>query len=239
MISQFNAYSASGAKPFLFNQTYDMAQANEANLYDQIYSEFTWLNGSDIIWMPREMGPAETVFGEYLATVINKGFPIRLFIEEVEAWGGNGDMFSKFGLQVQDEVTLFCNKTTFANAAGASGATGIPLYPKQGDVVYINKSKKLFEVSHIEDQSQPGFFLFGNKTGYKIQCKSFSYDHEFISQSPTAGIPSAVQALDTLLAATNTSEINDVVSDDRQTNAPLRKKSVTVIDTTERDPLLE
>lgn len=234
MIPQYNAYAPSGAKSFLFNQTYSATGANEANLYDNVYSEFTYLNGSDIVWMPREYGTEESVFGEYLATVIQRGFPVRLFIEEVEAWGGNGDMYSKFGLQVQDECTLFCNKTTFSNASSVSGSE---LWPKQGDLVYIVKSKKLFEVSHIEDEAQPGFYLFGNRTGYKVHCKMFTYNHEFISQSTSAGIPSAVQALDTLLAGLDSAEKADQDVSKKQTNVPIRKQAKKILDTTEKDPL--
>jgi hypothetical protein len=237
MLAPFNPYAPSGAKQFLFNQTYDITQKNEANLFDNINSEFTYLYGSDFVYMPKEVGPAEAIFGEYLAAVIDRGFPIRLFIEEVEAWSGGGDMFSKFGLQVTDECTLFCNKTTFSNASQA--ASGVMVYPKEGDLVYVVKAKKLFEVSNVEDATSPGFYLFGNRTGYKIQCKMFTYNHEVISQSPSAGIPTAIQALDALLAAT---EGNTTVTLNQKeitnNNVPIRTQTSTVLDTSEEDALI-
>jgi hypothetical protein len=78
---------------------------------------------------------------------------------------------------------------------------------KRWDGLDINQ--KLFEVSHIEDETQPGFYLFGNRSGYRLNCKLFSYNHEVINQSASAGIPAAIQALDALIEA---SESTDKIS---------------------------
>lgn len=238
-IKQYNAYASGGAPPYKFNQTYDLNESNEANLFNGIYSEFTFLYGTDIIFLPREVNKEETTFGEYLSATIEKGFPIRLFLEEVEAWSGNGDMYSKFGLQVTDECTLYCNKLTFNQATSNPEATG-GVFPKQGDLIYINKSQKLFQISHIEDEVKPAFYLLGNRAGYKIQCKLFSYTHEEISQDVSAGIPEAVMALDNLLNNIMTPSATAELLPEKEivnNNKPIQKEAVPVIDTFETDPL--
>lgn len=227
----FNAYALSGAPPFLFVQSYDIEQSNEASLYNSIYSEHTFLHGSDVTYIPREVGTSEPIFGEYLAAMFEQGFPMRLFLEEMEAWGGGGDIFSKFGLQVTDECTLFCNKTTFAQAAPNE-------YPKQGDLFYIHKSQKLFELSHVEDEISPAFYLLGNRSGYKMQCKLFSYSHQAISQDPDSGIPTAIQALDSLLQDTNTNEqVTLETKEVRNNNQNIISSAISVLDNSELDPL--
>jgi hypothetical protein len=243
MIPQYNAYAPSGAKPFVFNRQYSIGQSNEANTLDNIASEFYYLYGSDIVFMPREVGTADQVFGEYLASQIAKGYNIRMFVEEVEAWAGGGDIYSKFGLQVTDECTMYINKTSFFNAT-ASAVSGVPIsgtgvYPKQGDLLYHVISKKLYQIAHVEDEIQPSFYLLGNRAGYKFQCKLFTYNYEVISQDVSANIPAAIQALDALMSspisagATETLPAREV----RKKNAPVQKIATAIIDTSEKDPL--
>lgn len=232
-INQFNPYTVNGAPPFKFNNTYDINASNEANTYNNIYSEFAYLYGSDIIFLPREVNKEETTFGEFLAATIERGYQMRLFIEESEAWSGNGDLYSKFGLQITDECTLFCNKLTFNQATEG-------IYPKQGDLIYIVKSQKLFQISHIEDEISPTFYLLGNRAGYKIQCKLFSYHHESINQDPDSGIPQAIQALDNLLdniiepeASASPLETKEFTNN----NKPIQTQANPLIDDTEQDLL--
>lgn len=237
-IKQFNAY-AGGAPPFKFNNTYDINSSNEANTYNNIYSEFAYLYGTDIIFLPREVNKEETTFGEYLAATIERGYQIRLFLEETQAWSGNGDMYSKFGLQITDECTLYSNKLTFTQATSSDSLTG-GLYPKQGDLIYIVKSQKLFQISHIEDEVSPTFYLLGNRAGYKIQCKLFTYHHEAISQATDSGIPEAIQALDNLLDNIMTPEATAVRLEEKEfvnNNQPIQTSANPIIDTLETDPL--
>lgn len=232
-VNQFNAYTSGGVPPFKFNNTYDITASNEANTYNNIYSEFAYLYGSDIIFLPREVNKEETTFGEYLAATIERGYQIRLFIEETEAWSGNGDMYSKFGLQVTDECTLYCNKLTFSQATSG-------IYPKQSDLIYIVKSQKLFQISHIEDEVSPAFYLLGNRAGYKIQCKLFSYHHESINQDSDSGIPQSIQALDNLLNNIMEPEASATTLENKEftnNNKPIQTQANPLIDDTEQDLL--
>ena len=235
MIPQYDGYKS--PKPFYMNQTYKLDEPKEANLFDNIASEFYYLYGTDVTFLPREVNKEETTFGEYLSAVFNRGILLRCFIEEVEAWGGgNGDMYTKFGLQVTDECTLYINKTSFTAATKSTEAPS-GLFPKQGDLMYVTKSKKLFQISHIEDEVQPAFYLLGNRAGYKIQCKLFMYNHEVISQSPSAGIPEAIQALDGLLNDLEGNIVPLETKEFNQNNKPVQQSAIPVINNTEIDAL--
>lgn len=231
----YNSYNASGVsavpvRQYLLNQTHEITGTNEANTMNALASEWYYLHGTNMNFLPRTVNKEETTFGEYLSATIDRGIPIRTFIEEVQAWSGNGDMYSKLGLQVTDECTLWCTKSFFSEQTSG-------LYPKQGDLIYVTKSNKLFQISHIEDEIQPAFYLLGNRSGYKIQCKLFAYNHEAISQEVSAGIPSAVAALDSLL---NDIEGNVVTLPDKefnQNNAKIIDNALPIINNTEDDPL--
>jgi len=232
---QFANYDSYGVSaefhPYLLNQTYEISGSNEANMMDRLASEWYYLYGTDMNFLPRDVNKEETTFGEYISAAFNQGIPMRMFIEEVEAWSGNGDMYSKFGLQVTDECTLWCTKSFFTEQTSG-------IYPKQGDLIYVNKSQKLFQINHIEDEIQPAFYLLGNRGGFKLQCKLFAYNHEEITQDINSGVPSAVMALDALL--------NDVEGNVPSTlpdkefnlnNSKIIYNSTTIINNTEDDPL--
>lgn len=232
MYAQYHSYTPSGSyipPPFLFNKTLDKNQSNEAFLYNSIAMEWQHLHGCDIVWLPREVRQQEQIFGEFLASKFTNGFKIRMFIEENEAWGGQGDIYSKFGLQVTDECTLHTNKDTFFNST-ASG------YPKQGDIVYIEKTKKLFEVSHVEDETNPSFYLFGNLTGFKISCKLFTYNHEEINQD-SIDIPDAIKALDNLILNNDNELVTVEEKDFENLNLPIQKITSSILDVSEKDAL--
>jgi len=238
--ADYNSYNTSvsgnvSVYPYRLNQTYpatgDSMGNNDFLTTDNLATEFYLLYGSDMTFMPRELNKEETTFGEFLSSVFEQGFPLRMFIEETTAWSGNGDMYSKFGLQVTDEATIYINKSSFL-------AQTNNIYPKQGDLIYIAKSQKLFQIKHIEDEVQPSFYLLGQRGGFKFSCGLFMYNHEVINQSPSAGIPNAIQALDALLQDMNG---NDVTLDQKEfndNNANTIAAANTVIDTSEVDPLL-
>lgn len=228
MIPQYNGYQA--PKQFYINRTYELSGSNEANLFDNISSEFYYMYGSPIYFLPRTTNKEETSFGEYLSATINNGYYLRMWIEELEAWSGNGDMYTKFGLQVTDECTCYINIESFKQATSG-------LYPKQGDLIYHERSKKLFQISHIENECHPNFYMFGNLTGYKIQCKLFMYNHEKIDQNVNNGIPDAVKALDSLLLDLDNNLVPLEDKEFNQNNKPIITTATPVINTDEVDPL--
>jgi hypothetical protein len=184
---------SSGTHPFKFNDSYDLGAAGEANTYNQIYAETCFLYGSDVVFLPRTVNNPEPVFGEYLASTIESGFPMRLLVEDVTNWQGGGDIYSKFGLQVTDETTFNCPKIVFENYQPDPLVPAIQMYPKQGDLIYYVKGKKLFEILHVEDETQPGFYVFGNRNSYQIKCKAYTFDHMEIAVDDS--IPTEISSL--------------------------------------------
>ena len=231
LLPKFNSSSTAVKPLFKFNQSFDINGNNEASLYNSISGEAEYLHGWDVVYLPREVNLEETVFGEYLSAAIRLGIPMRVILDEVEAWSGNGDMFTKIGLQVTDECTIQANITAWTEAT-----SGL-YYPKQGDLFYINKSQKLFQISHIENETKPGFYLFGNRTAYRITCKLFSYQHEEVNTSPDSGIPAAVQAIDNLMLdiSGNTKTLDE--KEMEYNNQNTRTQSAIVTNTTEVDPI--
>jgi hypothetical protein len=200
-IPQFNPILA----PFKFNGYYDLTESNEANTWDNILAESIHLMGHDVVYIERQVNVVEPTFGEFLAGQLSLGTPMRMFLEETQGWGGSAaDMYSKFGLQVTDECTFHASITAFTNSKGPD----VKFFPKQGDLIYFLKGKKLFEIQHIENETQPGFYSFGNRNEYTFKCKVYTYDSMEVLVNET--IPEEIQALNGL-AAQDKTKFNDVL----------------------------
>jgi hypothetical protein len=157
---------------------------------------------------------------------------MRLYVEEAQGWGGIGDTYAKFGIQVNDECTVYCPKITFEQTLEG-------LYPKYHDLIYIPKSRKLFEIKHIEDELPPAFYLLGNRSGYVFTCKTFAYDHSDIVLGN--GIPEEVTALDEIIIDPDTIQAKfDEINATEVEKVNVKVQTIaheTVIDHSESDPL--
>lgn len=243
-IPQYMTNLSLNTAPFRFNENYDTSEAGEANTYNNIFAEAVYLYGVDVVYIERTLNTPEQIFGEYLGAVLTQGTPMRLYNEELTqgGWGGGGDMYAKFGLQVTDESTFYGPKIIFDQAklntdpATSTDQPFIPFYPKQNDLIYFVKGKKLFEINHIENEAQPGMYIFGNKNSYVFKCKLYTYDHSAVKVD--ASLPAEIQALDNVtqvgnqlfdLKSTEKANFNDKVVAENIKN--------TIVDTTEKDPL--
>jgi Virus neck protein len=236
-IPQYMTNLKQNKAPFRFNENSDLNEAGEANTYNNIFAEATHLHGFDVVYIERTFHGEEPIFGEYLAATLDKGTPMRLKLEETAAWGGSGDMYSKFGLQVQDEATFYCPTITFSQAKfDEETQEFLPFYPKVSDLIYFVKGKKLFEIMHIENEAAPGFYVFGNRNSYVMKCKAYTFDHSDINMEDFNGIPEELKALDRV-ETVDDKEYDVLGKEEKTFNTPLQTKASTVIDNTEKDAL--
>lgn len=243
VFASYDSYSPSGTSivplhPYMMNATFPASGENNDFLTeDSLATEYFLLYGHTMTFMPRELYKADEIFGEYLSPTFEKGYQIRMHVDENQAWGGGGDMYSKFGLQVTDELQAFINKSSFLAQTNNT-------YPKIGDLLFHHVSNKLFSINGIENEIFPSFYRLGQNNMYKFSCKLFAFNHEVISQdvsgSAPTGIPLQIQALDNLLndlTGTNTM-VTLEQKDFNNNNAPIISNANSIIDNTEIDPLL-
>ena len=198
--------------PFLFNNQVDNI---EAETYGGIFEECTHLFGTDVKYVKRTLAFEEPIFGEFLAKAATEGVDMRLFVEQVEMFEGAGDMYSKFGLQLGDEMTVHGPKVTFSDAG---------VLPRPQDLILHVPSDKLFEITHVQDDKDgAAFYPLGNNFGYRITCKL--YNHDYSETENVVNYPE-LQALDDM-------NLEDVT----ENTEPIRVEAVQHVDKTESDPI--
>ena len=233
-IPMYNTNAETNNSPFRFNENFNINESNEASLGLSLWSEACYKYGNKVIYIEREVNTPEHIFGEYLEATLKTGTPMYLMSEELQqgAWGGSNDLYSKFGLQTTDEATWTCPITTFSQAKRNPlfGQEGEPeflkFYPKVNDLIYYINAKKLFEIQSIEQEIAPSMYAFGNRNGYQIKSKVYSFSYEKVSTEIGNGIPDEIKALNS---------INPV--DNNNYNVPIQNIISTIIDTNEADPL--
>jgi len=155
-------------RPFFFND--EIGFENERNTINELNDEGTYLYGAECIWIPVTLAQEEPIFGEYLNKTLEKGTPIRLIIDQFEDDFGAEDsgMYSKFGFNPNLGEATFHASIRYFNQ--------FKVYPKEQDLVYYKKIKKLFEVRKVHTV---------NQYRYKIASVLYNFDHADISDKVT------------------------------------------------------
>lgn len=216
-----------GSHPFRFNQQVPTA---DVELLKDIYEEGVQLNGDPIIYIEAGYNKIESTFGEHLIHSLKHAHEFYGFIEQTESWEGMGDMFSKFGLRNQEEMTISIPKNTFYDLGFA---------PKIGDLIFHKVSKKLWEVEHPRDDQDSSFRPLGQYIAFVLTCKSYRFDHAEASEEFATSENEHIQTIHEVLFGDGEKFDNAVVSDIEEKNEKFEKqiKTAKIIDNSETDPL--
>ena len=83
---------------------------SEQNLYEDLIVESMQFYGQDCYYLPREVVHKDFIFDDAVLSQFQYAFKIEMYIESVEGLDGDGDMCSKFGVEIRDAVTLVMAK---------------------------------------------------------------------------------------------------------------------------------
>jgi len=90
-------------------------------------------------------------------------------VETINGFQGDGDILSKFGLQVRDSASLLVSKKRFKNETGL-------VRPREGDLIYLPLTKGLFEIKFVEHEKP--FYQLGKNYVFALSVELFQYNHE-------------------------------------------------------------
>src|SRR6056300_1173098 len=79
---------------------------SEMDLYEDIVIEALKMYGQDIYYLPRELVNEDVSLGDDVASRFPQSHKIELYIENVEGFDGEGDLFTRFGVEIRDEATF-------------------------------------------------------------------------------------------------------------------------------------
>ena len=149
---------------------------SEQKLYEDIIIESLKIYGQDVYYIPRDLVQENKIFGDDVPSRFNSAHKIEMYIENVEGFDGEGDLFTRFGVEIRDEATFVVSRNRWSQQVAKfdSGITSVR--PLEGDLIYLPLSNKLFEISHVEHE-QP-FYQLSNLPVFKLRTKLFEYSNE-------------------------------------------------------------
>ena len=155
----------------------------EQDLINDLTSEVIQIHGMDVFYIPRIIVKEDLLLDEDVLSRFEVAYEIEMYIKGTEGFGGEGDLVSKFGLDVRDEVIFTVHKDRFELA------TTKPK-PLEGDLIFLPMSKGLFEIKFVEHE-QP-FYQAGKNYSFDITCELFQYSEEQFEK----GVPEVIRDIE-------------------------------------------
>ncbi len=149
---------------------------SEQNLYEDIIIESLKIYGQDLYYIPRDLVGEDKVLGDEIPARFNSSHKIEMYIENTEGFDGEGDLFTRFGVEIRDEATFVVSRRRWINVVNRGDNEVSSLRPLEGDLIYVPMSKSLFQIMHVEHE-QP-FYQLNNLPIFKMRCQLFEYGDE-------------------------------------------------------------
>lgn len=149
---------------------------SEQNLYEDIIIESLKIYGQDVYYLPRDIINKDPVFADDVPSRFNSAYKIEMYIENVDGFAGDGDLFTKFGVELRDQATFIVARRRWSQTVKRHDNEIVSVRPREGDLIYVTLSNTLFEIMHVEHE-QP-FYQLSNLPTYKLRCEKFEYSDE-------------------------------------------------------------
>ena len=165
--------------------------SSEQRLVQDLINEQLKIYGVEITYIPRKFVRKQTIIEEVQSSKFDDNYSIEAYVNTYDGYSGAGDILTKFGMSLKDEVTLTISKERFEDfispfLAAEDDGTGdsaivLSTRPREGDLIYFPLGQRLFEVKFVEHE-QP-FYQLGKNYVYELKCELFEYEDEVIDTS--------------------------------------------------------
>ena len=158
---------------------------SEQRLIQELINEQLTIYGVEVIYLPRKIVNQDTVLNEIQSSKFDDNFAIEAYVNTYEGYGGAGDIMTKFGMSLKDELTVTISKeryedfiAPFLGELNTNNDDEINVVgrPREGDLIYFPLGRRLFEVKFVEHE-QP-FYQLGKNYVYQLKCELFEYSDE-------------------------------------------------------------
>jgi hypothetical protein len=160
------------------NPYFTQGISGEQNLIENLIIESLKIYGNEMFYIPRTLVSKDSVLGEDRLSEFKTAYPIEMYFENIDTFGGSGTFIQKFGLVVEQSATLVVARKRWRQFIGRYGETIVPSRPCEGDLIYYPLAGDLYEIKFVEHQNP--FYQLGKLYTYKLQVDLFQYASERI-----------------------------------------------------------
>lgn len=169
------------------NPFFLQGSSGEQNLVQELINEQLKIYGIEVLYIPRKFVRAQTILEEIQSSKFDDNFLIEAYVNNYDGYSGAGDIMTKFGVSVRDELSLVISRERFEDFISPfledEDDNEITIFdrPREGDLVYFPLGKRLFEVKFVEHEKP--FYQLGKNYVYELQCELFEYEDEVFDTS--------------------------------------------------------
>jgi hypothetical protein len=151
---------------------------SEQLLYEDLIVESLKFYGQDVYYIPREVVHRDMIFDDAILSRFEYAYKVELYIDNIEGFDGDGDLFSKFGVEIRDAATFVLARRRWnQEIASKKGGDKNKYYrPREGDVIHLPLSNSTFEIMKVEDENP--FYQLGQLPVFRMRCELFEYSDE-------------------------------------------------------------
>ena len=158
------------------NVFFNHAVQSEQHLYEDLVVESLRMYGQETYYLPRKIVEEDTILGEDVQSTFGDSYSVEMYIENTEGFEGEGDLMSKFGVEIRDQATFVISVRSWERFIQLDSNLATSFRPNEGDLVYLPLSGGLFEIKFVEHEMP--FYQVGKLFVFKLQCELFEYSGE-------------------------------------------------------------
>ena len=156
----------------------------EQRLIQSLINEQLQIYGVEVTYIPRKFVNKQSIIEEVQSSKFDDNFLLEAYVNTYEGYSGAGDVMTKFGVSLRDEVTLTISQERFTDFIAPfldPNDYELGSRPREGDLIFFPLGQRLFEVKFVEHEKP--FYQLGKNYVYELQCELFEYEDEIIDTS--------------------------------------------------------
>jgi hypothetical protein len=166
----------------MLNPFFQQGTKAEQGLIQDLINEQLRMYGVDVYYLPRQYLTKKKIIREVVESEFSTAFPIEAYIETYDGYEGAGTMFTKFGVQPMNDLSLTISKERYENYISPLIQTvpniELSTRPKEGDLIYFPLGDRLFEIKFVDHEIP--FYQLQKTYVYTLRCELFRYQDELI-----------------------------------------------------------
>ena len=157
------------------NPFFKYGQRSESNLYESLVIEAIKMYGQDVYYLPREIVNKDKIFGDDIPSRFSSSYKLEMYIENTDAFDGEGDIFTKFGIELRDQATFVVSRKRWKQLIG-NNLDKNNFRPREGDIIYLPMSQSMFQIMKVETETP--FYQLKELPTFRLTTELFEYSDE-------------------------------------------------------------
>jgi hypothetical protein len=146
---------------------------SEQDLYENIIIESMQIYGQEVQYIPRTLVNEDRIFGEDVVSRFDRAYQIEMYLENLDGFDGDQELFTKFGVEIRDRATLHVSRRRWNREVGQHVDYD---RPQEGDLIYLTLSNQIFEIMRVIDDRP--FYQMSDLPTYRMEVELFEFSDE-------------------------------------------------------------